>query len=163
MTMRKGWAGCFAGAVLVASMAASAAGDEYVRAERNAYLTAAGHAVAVIPDTAIISTVDPLGDHRIALYTVDGPHKNVWLVTTDAACAQPVLLGDRIVSRVSDAIIDCRAVAIQPVDKRTLAAQLRSLQPRGGEVPVDALIDPATLRFATLFHADAMTSGGRTR
>lgn len=164
MDMHKGWAGFAVVVLMVIASGAIGADNKDVRAvERDAYIKAAGHDVAGIPDTAKVSSVDPLGDHRIALYTVDGSHKNVWLVTTDTACVEPMLLGDRIVSQGSDATVDCRSVAIQSVDRRALGAQLRSLLFRGGDVPADAMIDPASLRFSTLFHSEALTDGGRTR
>lgn len=165
MTMSKVWMQGLASVALLASASVAIAGasKDTQAAEREAYMKAAGHAVAGIPDTARITSVDSLGDHRVAFYTVDGSRKDVWLVTTNETCAQPVLSGDRIVSFASGATQDCQSVAIQAVDKRDLAARLRAL-PHGSSAPhVDAPADTTDLRFYTVFRIHAMTDGGRTQ
>ncbi|MET3653337.1 hypothetical protein [Dyella japonica] len=165
MTMGKGWMQGLASVALLvgASVAVAGANKDTQAAEREAYVKAAGHAVAGIPDTARITSVDSLGDHRVAFYTVDGSHKDVWLVTTNESCAQPMLSGNRIVSLASGAMQDCQSVAIQAIDKRDLASRLRAL-PHGSSAPhVDAPADTTDLRFYTVFRTNAMTDGGRTQ
>ncbi|RDI97227.1 hypothetical protein DVT68_17900 [Dyella solisilvae] len=167
MTMRKDGMAIWMGVLL--SMAAGVAtagdgGDQGQAALRSAYLKAAGRAVDGLPATTLISSVDQLGDHHIALYTVDGSHKDVWLVTTDAACVQPRLEGDRIVeANAQGEASACRSVRIQSVDQRELAAQLMSLPSGQASAHETVLVYPVTLREFTAYRTDVMTDGGRTR
>jgi len=109
--------------------------------------------------------VDPLGDHQIALYTIDGRHKDVWLVTTDPGCEQPRLEGDGIVATNAQGQVSaCHSLRIQSVDQRQLASQLLLLQSAEAS---GYLVDLGyTLRqeqLAPSRWADRMTDGGRTR
>ena len=152
-------------APLIASGVAMAGPQKDVQsAERDAYVKSAGHTVEGIADTAVVTSVDPLGAHRIAIYTVDGSHKDIWLVTTGESCPQPVLSGNRIVSLDADVSHGCRTVAIQTIDKRALADRLRMIEPRSAGSP-DApyAVEPATLRWQTMFQADQLQVGGRSR
>lgn len=166
MKIRKGkvWSlACIAW--LMASGGAMASPQKDLQAaERDAYVKSAGHAVEAIPDTAVVTSVDPLGAHRIAVYSVDGSHKDVWLVTTDEGCPQPVLSGSRIVSFDAGVPHDCRSVVIQSMDKRELGNRLRVIEPHQSRSP-DATYpaQPETLRWQTMFRTDEMTDGGRTR
>lgn len=166
MKIRKGKAwGLACVAWLVAGSAAVAGPQKDAQAaERDAYIKSAGHAVDGIADTATVTSVDPLGDHRIAVYTVDGSHKDIWLVTTDDACPQPVLSGNRIVSVEAGATHDCSSVAIHTVDQRNLSGRLRIVQQQARNAPGTAYQEePVTLRWATMFRTRDMTDGGRTR
>jgi hypothetical protein len=166
MKIRKGkvWnLACFAW-LMASGVAMADPQKDLQAAERDAYMKSAGHAVESIADTAVVTSVDPLGDHRIAVYTVDGSHKDVWLVTTDEGCPQPVLSGGRIVSLDAGVSHDCRSVVIQTMDKRDLGHRLRVIEPRPARSP-DATYpsEPETLRWQTMFRTGEMTDGGRTR
>ncbi|MFC4525141.1 hypothetical protein ISN76_02735 [Dyella halodurans] len=165
MKIRKGKVWSLACVVwLIASGVAMAGAEKDLQAaERDAYVKAAGHAVQGIADTALVTSVDPLGDHRIAVYTVDGSHKNVWLVTTDEGCPQPMLSGNRIVSLDAGVSHDCRSVVIQTVDKRDLGNRLRVIESRPTRADATYPIDQETLRWETMFRTGDMTDGGRTR
>jgi len=165
MTMSKSWVlGLFAAASFCAAEAALAGNNNDPQAaERDAYVRAAGHTVAGVPESARITSVDPLGDHHVAIYTVDGSQKDVWLVTTDAACTQPVLANDHIVSLDTGVARDCQSVAIQSVDKRDLSSRLHSIPRNQSPALVDARVDSTDLRLYTVFRNEAMTDGGRTR
>jgi hypothetical protein len=166
MKIRKGkvWSLACVAWLMASGLVMASPQKDLQAAERDAYVKSAGHAVEGIADTAVVTSVDPLGDHRIAVYTVDGSHKDVWLVTTDEGCPQPVLSGNRIVSFDASVSRDCRSVVIQTVDKRDLGNRLRVVEPRPARSP-DATypVEPETLRWQTMFRTDAMTDGGRTR
>lgn len=164
MSMSKSWMlGLAATTSLCAVGTAFADGKDTLAAERDAYVRAAGHTVAGVPESARITSVDPLGDHRVAFYTVDGSHKDVWLVTTDAACDQPVLADDHIVSLEAGVARDCQSVAIQSVDKRELGSRLHAIPHDQAPSPVEAKLDTTDLRYYTVFRTQAMTDGGRTK
>jgi hypothetical protein len=148
---------CTAGAALADS------NKDAQAAQREAYVKSAGQKVTGVPESARITSVDPLGDHRVAFYTVDGSHKDVWLVTTDAACDQPVLADDHIVSLESGIARECQSVAIQSVDKRELGSRLHSLPRDRWVSPADANLHATDLRYETAFRTEAMTDSGRTR
>jgi len=138
-------------ALLLDSSGAIAAPDKDALSEqRDAYVKSAMGHVSSIPEGAMVSSVDPLGDHRIGIYTVDGSRKDIWLVTTDDACPAPVLSGSRIVSLVPDgAPHDCRTVAIRPVDQNQLRSRLFVL--RAHRDPVMLSTDQAGLRWGVMF------------
>ena len=165
MTMCKRW---MLGLATAASLGTTGAvladsSKDTQAAERDAYVKAAGHTVAGVPESAKITSVDPLGDHRVAFYTVDGSHKDVWLVTTNAACEQPVLADDHIVSLESGIARECQSVAIQAVDKRELGSRLHAVPRDRLTSPADANLHASDLRFYTVFRTQAMTDGGRTK
>jgi len=166
MKIRKGkvWSLASVAWLMTSGVAMAGPQKDLQAAERDAYVKSAGHAVEAIADTAIVTSVDPLGAHRIAVYTVDGSHKDIWLVTTDDGCPQPILSGNRIVSLDAGVSHDCRSVVIQTIDKRELANRLRAIEPRPAPSPdVAYAAEPETLRWQTMFRTDEMTDGGRTR
>ena len=165
MKIRKGKVWSLACAAWLIASGTAMAGTQKDRqaAERDAYVKSAGHVVGGIAETAVVSSVDPLGDHRIAVYTVDGSHKDVWLVTTDEDCSQPVLSGNRIVWLDAGVSHDCRSVVIQTVDKRDLGNRLRLIESRPVGPSAPYPVEPETLRWQTLFRTNDMTNGGRTR
>ena len=166
MKIRKGkvWSLVCVAWLIASGVAMAGPQKDLQAAERDAYVRSAGHVVEGLADTAVVTSVDPLGAHRIAIYTVDGSHKDVWLVTTDEGCPQPVLSGKRIVSLDAGVSHDCRSVVVQAVDKRDLGNRLRVIEPRPARSP-DATYpaEPETLRWQTMFRANEMTGGGRTR
>lgn len=165
MTMCKSWMlGLATAASLGAAGAALADSNKDTQAaERDAYVKSAGHTVAGVPESARITSVDPLGDHRVAFYTVDGSHKDVWLVTTNEACEQPVLADDHIVALESGVARACQSVTIQSVDKRELGSRLHAVPHDRLTSPADANLHTTDLRYATVFRTQAMTDGGRTK
>lgn len=165
MKIRKGkvWSLACVAWLMASGVAMADPQKDLQAAERDAYIKSAGHAVEGIGDTAVVTSVDPLGDHRVAFYTVDGSHKDVWLVTTDEGCPQPALSGNRIVSLDAGVSHDCRSVVIQTVDKRDLTSRLREIELRAARPDVIFPTDPMPLHWQTLFRTDDMTNGGRTR
>lgn len=138
--------------LLDCSMAIAAPDGNLQSEQRDAYVRSSMAQVQGIPEGARVSSVDPLGDHRIGVYTVDGPRKDIWLVTTDDACPAPVLSGDRIVSLVPDgAPHDCHSIAIRPVDQKQLETRLFALKPHRS--PVILTTDQAGLRWDMMFPA----------
>jgi|GEM_PF-2002384 len=141
------WLGLMGVALLLdGSLAIAAPDKDSLSEQRDAYVRSSLAPVDGIPADAMISSVDPLGDHRIGVYTVDGSRKSIWLVTTDEQCPQPVLSGNRVVSLVPDgAPRDCRSVAIRPVDKNQLETRLFAL--KSHRSPVLLITDQPGLRW----------------
>jgi hypothetical protein len=132
--------------LLNGGVAMAAADNDPLSGQRDAYVRSSLAPVAGVPAEAMISSVDPLGDHRIGVYTVDGSHEAIWLVTTDEQCPQPVLSGNKIVSLVPDgAPRDCHSVTIRPVDKNQLRSRLFAL--KSHQLPVLLITDPPRSRW----------------
>jgi hypothetical protein len=147
--------------LLDCSMAIAAPDKDPQSEQRDAYIRSSMAQVKGIPEGAVVSSVDPLGDHRMGVYTVDGSRKDIWLVTTDDACPAPVLSGNKIVSLVPDgAPHDCRSIAIRPVDQKQLEARLFVLKPHRS--PVILATDQAGLRWDMMF-PPKVTKDDRTR
>ncbi|WP_243042135.1 hypothetical protein [Dyella sedimenti] len=165
MTVSKGWVMGLAGAaaLLGAGLALADGGEDALAKQRQAYVKAAGRSVKGIPDTATVTALDPLGDHRIAVYAIDGHSNEIWLVTTDDGCPTPVPAEGRIVSYdANHQALPCRAVRIQTVDPTPLAAGFgpsRHQRPPGMAGNESA----ADLQVETSANAAVMTAGGLTR
>ncbi|WP_243042134.1 hypothetical protein [Dyella sedimenti] len=166
MTVSKGWVMGLAGAaaLLGAGLVLADSGEDALAKQRQAYVKAVGRVVEGIPSTATVTSLDPLGEHRIALYTVDGPHKDIWLVTTDEGCPAPVPATDRIVSyNANHQAQPCRVVRIQAVDQQQLALGLRLAHARPNMPSAAEPVPPDYLRLGAEFQAAALTDNGRTR
>ncbi len=122
MSKRHPVTACVAAALLLSFAGVSAAedyGDTVVR--RLAYEHAARDRVASIPATQTLVDTVALGRRKIAFFTADGARPKVWLLTTDAGCGEPTLVGSQIVSTSpGGATTSCSVERIQPVSLLTL-------------------------------------------